>query len=309
MCPTNCKDNRCRTQNGTCFTCKPGWTGTYCKTKCTEGWYGVNCSQQCSGHCKDGTTCNHVTGQCDRGCDKGWTGSLCVKECVNGTYGYDCVNNCSGHCLNSSPCKKQTGHCDRGCNPGYTDKTCSKKCIPGQFGVACSELCSDHCINNGPCDHVSGVCSGGCQDGYLGAQCFNSCTTGFYGKKCSVPCPPSCNVTCEHTDGSCNNCKEGSESHCSKERIVLSKNVSSLTSWIIVCIVSLVVNCVLISGACLLCRGIYTKKLSISGDLLSRSNKSIYYTDIKRDVKTSEFSTYQELDLSREEIQYQNTTI
>lgn len=45
-----------------------------------------------------------------------------------------------------------------------------------------------------------------------------ACTTGFYGKKCSVPCPPSCNVTCEHTDGSCNNCKEGSESHCSKGR-------------------------------------------------------------------------------------------
>lgn len=62
-------------------------------------------------------------------------------------------------------------------------------------------------------------------------------------------------------------------------------------------------------SVCLTFRGIYTKKVSISGDLLSRSNKSIYYTDIKRDVKTSEFSTYQELDLSREEIQYQNTTI
>lgn len=47
--------------------------------ECTNGWYGVNCSQQCSRHCISGTTCNHVTGLCDKGCDKGWTGSLCIK--------------------------------------------------------------------------------------------------------------------------------------------------------------------------------------------------------------------------------------
>lgn len=34
----------------------------------------MNSSQQCVGHCRDGTTCSHVTGQCDRGCDAGWTG-------------------------------------------------------------------------------------------------------------------------------------------------------------------------------------------------------------------------------------------
>lgn len=62
-------------------------------------------------------------------------------------------------------------------------------------------------------------------------------------------------------------------------------------------------------SVCLTFRGIYTKKVSISGDLLSRSSRSIYYTDTNKDVKTDEFSTYQELDLSREEIQYQNTTI
>lgn len=47
--------------------------------ECINGWYGVNCSQQCSGHCKNGTTCSHVTGQCDKGCDNGWAGSLCIK--------------------------------------------------------------------------------------------------------------------------------------------------------------------------------------------------------------------------------------
>lgn len=46
-------------------------------TECGQGWYGVNCSQQCSGHCRGGIPCNHVTGQCDEGCDAGWTGTLC----------------------------------------------------------------------------------------------------------------------------------------------------------------------------------------------------------------------------------------
>lgn len=55
------------------------------------------------------------------------------------------------------------------------------------------------------------------------------------------------------------------------------------------------------------CRGICTKKVSISRDVLSLSKKSIYYTDT--DVKISEESTYQELDISGNEITYQNTTI
>lgn len=47
------------------------------KPECTNGWYGANCSQRCSGHCRDDTICNHVTGLCDKGCDAGWTGFLC----------------------------------------------------------------------------------------------------------------------------------------------------------------------------------------------------------------------------------------
>lgn len=43
-------------------------------------WYGVNCSQRCVGHCKDNDSCNHVTGQCDGGCDAGWTQSACNKD-------------------------------------------------------------------------------------------------------------------------------------------------------------------------------------------------------------------------------------
>lgn len=31
-CPTNCKENICHIVNGTCFGCKPGWTGILCRT-------------------------------------------------------------------------------------------------------------------------------------------------------------------------------------------------------------------------------------------------------------------------------------
>uniref|UniRef100_A0A8W8NII6 Fucolectin tachylectin-4 pentraxin-1 domain-containing protein n=1 Tax=Magallana gigas TaxID=29159 RepID=A0A8W8NII6_MAGGI len=68
-CPTTCKDNTCHIQSGSCFKCKPGWSGVKCNTKCKEGLYGDNCTQQCTGHCKDGAACNHVTGLCDGGCD------------------------------------------------------------------------------------------------------------------------------------------------------------------------------------------------------------------------------------------------
>lgn len=45
--------------------------------ECKLGWFGENCSRLCVGHCKDGATCNHVTGQCKEGCGTGWTGFIC----------------------------------------------------------------------------------------------------------------------------------------------------------------------------------------------------------------------------------------
>lgn len=116
------------------------------------------------------------------------------------------------------------------------------ECERNAFGLDCKELCSGHCNNNEPCDHVSGVCSGGCQNGYIGARCFNckmrisllkwyfkynsvfikvyllllASNAGYYGTNCSIPCSPNCNGTCEHIDGSCDDYKAGSESHCSK---------------------------------------------------------------------------------------------
>lgn len=47
--------------------------------ECLVGRYGVDCKQHCSGHCRDNTSCNHVTGQCDEGCAAGWRGDECNK--------------------------------------------------------------------------------------------------------------------------------------------------------------------------------------------------------------------------------------
>lgn len=52
------------------------------KIECAVGWYGVNCSRPCYRHCRDSSACNHVTGQCELGCDAGWTGSLCEEGTI-----------------------------------------------------------------------------------------------------------------------------------------------------------------------------------------------------------------------------------
>lgn len=117
-CPSNCKDNVCHIQEGTCFVCKPGWREISCSIKCTEGWYGINCSQQCVGHCRDGTTCNHVTGRCDEGCAEGWTGAMCHEECVY-SYGENCRYLCSALCINQT-CDRFNGRCLFGCIDGKT---------------------------------------------------------------------------------------------------------------------------------------------------------------------------------------------
>ena len=33
QCPTNCRDNICDIQNGACFGCESGWTGTTCNAR------------------------------------------------------------------------------------------------------------------------------------------------------------------------------------------------------------------------------------------------------------------------------------
>ncbi|XP_078330770.1 uncharacterized protein LOC111116380 [Crassostrea virginica] len=79
VCPNNCRYNTCNIQNGDCFECKPGWTGTVCDMVCDGGWYGINCTQRCIGHCLNNVVCNHVTGLCDGSCAAGWKGYQCER--------------------------------------------------------------------------------------------------------------------------------------------------------------------------------------------------------------------------------------
>lgn len=39
-CSSNCKEKACHIENGTCFTCEPGWTGPFC-TESNNPWYFV----------------------------------------------------------------------------------------------------------------------------------------------------------------------------------------------------------------------------------------------------------------------------
>ncbi|XP_052694709.1 protein draper-like isoform X1 [Crassostrea angulata] len=302
-CPTNCKNNTCHIQNGTCFTCIPGWTGHYCNTKCEEGWYGFSCSQQCEGQCRDGTICNHENGHCEKGCDAAWTGTFCDIECDNGTYGLNCVKNCSGHCLNNSPCNKQTGKCNKGCNPGYTNGDCSKECLKGYFGLNCKERCSGQCANSEPCDHINGVCHSGCQDGYIGNNCKSACGEGYFGHKCSLQCSPNCkSETCRHTDGWCtcaaglkaDNCTTGSTEH-----QLMNQNSPNCIILAVGLSVSILMNIILIACQITLCR-----KDNSNIFKLSCWKRSVYQDAV---FKREESSTYQEIDLS--ENAYQNSTI
>lgn len=302
-CPSNCKDSICHIENGNCFVCKSGWTGTYCNAKCAVGWYGVNCSRPCYGHCRDSSACNHVTGQCELGCDAGWTGSLCDKECDYGNYGYGCMNNCSGHCLNESSCNKHTGKCDRGCNPGYTNSDCSKGCLVGYFGIGCRERCSKRCINHEPCDHVSGECSNGCQDGYIGSHCNNACIEGYYGINCSLACSPNCN-SCRHTDGMCT-CKTGwTGFNCTTAKNLQTTETrsSDVFPWMVAFSLTFVTCMVFISTTLiLLWRFVLKRKLLCDGiESCWRSTSNEKKTNV-----TDEASHYQDLNVSKEENTYQ----
>ncbi|XP_061170693.1 receptor-type tyrosine-protein phosphatase epsilon-like [Saccostrea echinata] len=171
---------------------------------CPRGSHGQECKFQCSGHCKDRTPCDHVTGECVRGCVSGWTGTMCNKTCDTGRYGINCTSYCSGHCLNDKPCNKETGHCDSGCSNGYTGYFCINECKPGWFGKECKERCSGHCAENSHCNHKDGICSLGCKDGYTGKTCITRCHPTTYGKNCAHTCSRSCvNDTCDRFNGSC----------------------------------------------------------------------------------------------------------
>ncbi|XP_062593937.1 multiple epidermal growth factor-like domains protein 10 [Saccostrea cucullata] len=202
-CSPNCFGTLCDIIDGKCMKCRPGWEGEKCQSSCLKESYGQDCKFRCSGHCKDGQSCDHVTGECVKGCVLGWTGSMCNKTCDNGHYGINCSSKCSGHCLYDKACNKETGHCDSGCSDGFLGDLCQNECTPGWFGEGCKESCSGHCADKAICNHVDGICRNGCEDGYTGQKCSTICPLKHYGRNCSSLCSSKCLGTCKHTDGSC----------------------------------------------------------------------------------------------------------
>lgn len=45
-------------------------------TACDNMTYGLECAKSCS-RCRNGTSCNYKTGNCDQGCDEGKFGNMC----------------------------------------------------------------------------------------------------------------------------------------------------------------------------------------------------------------------------------------
>ncbi|XP_078320780.1 uncharacterized protein LOC144621431 [Crassostrea virginica] len=78
-CPQNCQNGYCDIVEGTCFACKPGFTGPRCDLECSLGLYGVNCLQNCSLTCGIPGNCDRKTGYCNGGCQRGWKGVMCEE--------------------------------------------------------------------------------------------------------------------------------------------------------------------------------------------------------------------------------------
>nr|XP_022303649.1 multiple epidermal growth factor-like domains protein 6 isoform X2 [Crassostrea virginica] len=296
-CSGNCKTNTCQIQDGSCFRCKPGWTGATCNTECGYGFYGVDCSQQCSGHCKNNVTCDHLTGVCNDGCAAGWNGSFCDKACGVGWYGPDCKLQCFGHCKDNTSCNHLSGSCD-GCAAGWAGSFCDKACAIGWYGPDCKHQCSGHCRDSTVCNQVTGSCDAGCAAGWHGLYCDKACIQSF-GENCQYPCSTNCiNKTCDRFTGDCLCvCEEGSNGG------DLEKHS---TFWSYAGPISVGINVVLTIGAFIVVWAVYSERLFVSFKQQSSARSDLY---TETEVTPEDSSHYQELGVSKGETPYQNTSL
>lgn len=58
---------------------------------CVSGYYGKNCSNQCSINCDMASSCDKLTGECDRGCKPGWSGIHCDQGKCNLLWNNACL--------------------------------------------------------------------------------------------------------------------------------------------------------------------------------------------------------------------------
>ena len=48
-------------------------------TACPTGSYGINCLNDCTKNCNE-SSCDHINGSCQFGCQDGYSGDMCTKE-------------------------------------------------------------------------------------------------------------------------------------------------------------------------------------------------------------------------------------
>eukprot|EP00105_Crassostrea_gigas_P046180 XP_019930328.1 PREDICTED: cell death abnormality protein 1 isoform X2 [Crassostrea gigas] len=210
LCSDKCKNNHCDAFNGSCIHgCSDPKAITIDCIACPNGKFISNKScVDCPGHCKDGASCNKLTGMCDDGCANHWIGTLC-NICSDHYYGTDCNTPC-GHCKNNDVCDKGNGSCPNGCQSHWQGERC-EVCQDRFYNATCSAICG-HCIRRELCEKHDGTCISGCSQNFEPPLC-QECVSYKYG--------PNCGFDCGH-------CKDGKS--CAAENGVCTEGCDS--GWI-----------------------------------------------------------------------------
>nr|XP_034319182.1 receptor-type tyrosine-protein phosphatase alpha-like [Crassostrea gigas]XP_034319183.1 receptor-type tyrosine-protein phosphatase alpha-like [Crassostrea gigas] len=211
LCPAKCKNQHCDAFNGSCIHgCTDSSALTLDCIVCPNGNFISNKScVDCPGHCKNGASCNKLTGMCDNGCANHWNGTFC-NICSDHYYGFDCNTPC-GHCINNGVCDKGTGSCPNGCQSHWQGEGCDE-CKDGFYNSSCTEVCGQ-CVNGSACNKDTGYCTD-CLNNFIQPFC-KDCIEGYYGKDCNKMCS-NCNSSapsCNKDTGTCFfGCNDGWES-------------------------------------------------------------------------------------------------
>ena len=189
---------------------------------CLNGYFGEDCNEQCYEGCDTtDSNCRKEDGYCEK-CYFPYYGEKCeykadVEHCVN-------INKTDGQCVKCEETFYLTENktCEI-CSINCKDFLCedfSGKCFEcdslDRYGDTCDKICSKFCNKTEgqvTCDRENGECNNGCiNDNFYDVQCTN-CKGGFFPQEegCNRNCSEHClnKVSCDQTDGSCQNCIEG----------------------------------------------------------------------------------------------------
>lgn len=235
--------------------------------------------------------------------------SGCFKS---GVYGRNCDTPCPAHCADNT-CFIHNGTC-LSCKPGWRDAICTTPCSHGWYGQDCEQRCIGYCKRNTFCNHMTGQCEKGCDVGWSGSFCNKECFES-YGEDCKIPCSQKCyNNNCDRFNGTClsacTNQFYGEKCDKDTKQSVLcsdEQNEASISAWVVGLIVSLTMNVILIVGISVSLWYNCSKNKLLPCTAFFIWKKSVYYTE--SETRTDEPSNYQELNISRDEIAYQNTTL